>query len=290
MTNLSIVAIAVTFNPVISDLRALIARVSPQVGQLIIVDNGSTLDIEQALSASTSSVQVIKLAQNQGLAAAQNVGIEWAITSGAKYLIFFDQDSNPKADMVATLLNGLQALEKQGVAVGAVGPYFLDVRKFPDVDQNSVVSSEKYIASQRTLIASGSLISLKVLERVGPMAPELFIDYVDLEWCLRAHTFGYEHFKIAGAYMTHAIGGEPIQFLGKFWPSHNPVRHYFMFRNAIWLYKKSWVPVEWKLIDGCKLIRKFIFYTLFSKPRWEHVRMMVRGIWHGLIGRMGPLN
>jgi rhamnosyltransferase len=192
--------------------------------------------------------------------------------------------------MVTKLLNGLQVLESQGIAVGAVGPYFLDVRKFPDVDQNSAVSTAQSTTSQRTLIASGSLISLKVLERVGYMVPELFIDYVDLEWCLRANTFGYEHFKISGAYMTHAIGGEPIQFLGKFYPSHNPVRHYFMFRNAIWLYKKSWVPVEWKLIDGFKLIQKFIFYTLFAKPRWEHVRMMVRGIWHGLIGKMGPLN
>jgi rhamnosyltransferase len=290
MTNLSVAAVTVTFNPVLSDLRDFITRVIPQVGQLVIVDNGSTLDVEQALPASTDSVHIIKLPQNQGLAAAQNVGIEWAMSAGAQHLIFFDQDSNPKEDMVATLLNGLHTLEKQGIAVGAVGPYFLDVRKFPDVDEVNLSSVAQSNLSQQTLIASGSLISLKVLEQVGPMVQELFIDYVDLEWCLRANALGYEHFKIADAYMTHAIGGEPIQFLGKFWPSHNPVRHYFMFRNAIWLYKKTWVPIRWKLIDGLKLIRKFIFYALFAKPRWEHIRMMGRGIWHGLIGRMGPFN
>lgn len=290
MTNLSTIAIAVTFNPVLSDLRAFIARISPQVEQLVIVDNGSTLDIEQALPTSTSSVQLIKLAQNQGLAAAQNVGIEWAIAAGAQYLIFFDQDSNPQEDMVVTLLNGLHTLERQGISVGAVGPYFLDVRKFPSADEVNPSSVTQSNIVQQTLIASGSLISIEVLERVGPMAQELFIDYVDLEWCLRANALGYEHFKIADAYMIHAIGGEPIQFLGKFWPSHNPVRHYFMFRNAIWLYKKSWVPIKWKLIDCLKLIRKFIFYSLFAKPRWEQIRMMGLGIWHGLIGRMGPFN
>ena len=142
--------------------------------------------------------------------------------------------------------------------------------------------------AQRTRIASGSLISLEVLTRVGPMAQELFIDYVDLEWCLRANSLGYKNFQIANALMTHAIGGEPIQFLGKFWPSHSPIRHYFMFRNAIWLYKKTGMPIQWKLIDSFKLIRKFIFYALFAKPRWEHIRMMGRGFWHGIIGRMGP--
>lgn len=283
-----IVAVIVTFHPALHDLRTFISRVSPQVGQLVIIDNGSTLDVEQALPVNTDSVQIIKLEQNQGLAAAQNVGIQWAIAAGAQYLIFFDQDSEPNEDMVAILLNGLQVLEQQGIAVGAVGPHFLDVRKFPIADEVNPSGVAQSNISQQTLIASGSLISLEVLKRVGPMAQELFIDYVDLEWCLRANANGYTHFKIADAYMTHAIGGEPIQFLGKFWPSHNPVRHYFMFRNAVWLYKKAWVPIRWKLIDGLKLMRKLIFYALFAKPRWEHIRMMGRGIWHGLIGRMGP--
>jgi len=290
MVKSPVVAVIVTFNPALEDLRSFITRITPQVERVGIIDNGSTLDIEQELKAPLNSVQIIKLAQNRGLAAAQNVGIEWAINAGAQYLIFFDQDSEPKEDMVSVLLNGLQALEKQGVAVGAVGPYFLDLRKFPSLKSGDKLSDASFNTPQRTLIASGSLISVEAVKRIGPMAPELFIDYVDLEWCLRANALGCEHFQIANAYMTHAIGEEPIQFLGKFWPSHNPERHYFMFRNAIWLYKKNWVPIQWKLIDGLKLIRKFIFYALFAKPRWVHIRMMSRGILHGLINRMGPLN
>jgi rhamnosyltransferase len=70
---------------------------------------------------------------------------------------------------------------------------------------------------------------------------------------------------------------------------HTPLRHYYHFRNAVWLYRQNWVPRNWKWVDGYRLLLKYVFYSLFARPRVTHWRMMTLGIWHGLRGRAGCL-
>ncbi|MGE0800669.1 MAG: glycosyltransferase family 2 protein, partial [Lautropia sp.] len=137
------------------------------------------------------------------------------------------------------------------------------------------------------LIASGSLIPRATLEAVGTMAEALFIDYVDIEWGLRARRLGFRSYGVCGAKMSHDLGDEPIRFLGRALPLHSPLRHYYHFRNAVWLYRSSGLPLGWKIVDGYRLLLKYGFYCLFAKPRLQHCRMMSRGIRDGLLGRLG---
>jgi rhamnosyltransferase len=283
------VAVIVTFHPSLAKLRQLLACIAPQVGSVVVVDNGSAENIATVLDPGLPHVHYIEMGRNVGLAAAQNVGIDWALAADAQHIIFFDQDSSPADDMVQVLLQASCALQSKGCVVGAVGPCFVDVQKGIQLNPSKLPALLHGHIPRTTLIASGSLISTAVLEQVGKMAEALFIDYVDLEWCLRAGAQGFEHYQIAGAQMMHSIGDDPIRFLGKNWPSHSPIRHYYMFRNAIWMYQQPSIAMGWKWLDGCKLIRKFVFYSLFAKPRLAHVRMMVRGLCDGLIGKMGPL-
>ena len=60
-----------------------------------------------------------------------------------------------------------------------------------------------------------------------------------------------------------------------------------MCRNAIWMYKNNPASFKWKFIDFLKLLRKIGFYSIFAKPRSDHMKMMGLGLWHGLIGKMG---
>lgn len=122
------------------------------------------------------------------------------------------------------------------------------------------------------------------------MRDDFFIDYVDIEWGLRAKTLGFQSFGVCGAMMAHDLGDEPIEFFGKRYPLHSPLRHYYHFRNAVWMYRRGWLPIQWRLVDGWRLLLKLGFYTLFAKPRLQRLKMMTRGVVHGLIGRMGRLN
>ncbi|CAM5236427.1 hypothetical protein RLIN73S_04777 [Rhodanobacter lindaniclasticus] len=59
--------------------------------------------------------------RNLALAAAQNIGIEWARERGFGHVLLLDQDSEPGEGMVAALLGALRELSAVG-PVAAVGP------------------------------------------------------------------------------------------------------------------------------------------------------------------------
>lgn len=292
-----IVAVIVTYHPVLEKLVDLLAALAPQVSASVIVDNGSGTDMRGCLqSVRSGAVELVALEGNLGIAAAQNIGISRARTMGADYVLLSDQDSVPDGAMVMELMAAIEKMRVSGTQVACAGPRYLDTRQqnpppFIRVRglrlERCKCTTPDSVVPVDYLIASGCLISMAVLEQVGGMREDLFIDYVDIEWGLRARRFGYQSVGVCAAHMAHSLGDHPIHFLGRQLPLHSALRHYYHFRNAILLYRETWLPLNWKLVDGWRLVLKYGFYTLFAKPRLEHFRMMSLGILHGLLGRAG---
>jgi rhamnosyltransferase len=292
----SVTGIIVTYNPDLDGLSSLLEAVIPQVGKLIIVDNGSKQDLKNWIASRYSSVDFEELGQNFGIAKAQNIGIAKASTHGAEYALLLDQDSMPAENMVSMLLSAAEAQMTKGIRLACVGPRYEDPRQknpppFIKVTglrlERQTCAEADSIVEVDYLIASGCLIPLSTLDTVGGMREELFIDYVDIEWGLRAKQMGYQSYGVCSARMKHDLGDSPQPFLGRYIPVHSPLRHYYHFRNAVWLYRQQWLHLNWKMVDGARLVRKFVFYSLITTPRAEHAKMMTLGIWHGLTGKMG---
>lgn len=289
-------AIVVTYQPSRDSLLRLVHKIAAQLDHVLVVDNGSSSKVNLWLDDTPKNIEFIALNQNLGIAKAQNVGIERAKDLGAECVVLFDQDSDPESETLPNLIGALRKLISQGKQVACVGPRYIDKRQnnatpFIRVEGLSLVrtpcSNSADVMPVDHLIASGSVIPLKTLDAVGGMKEELFIDYVDLEWCERAMFMGYQTYGVCAAKMEHALGDDPISFLGTAYPARSPLRHYYMFRNAIWMYRQNYVRWNWKVVDALRLMRKYVFYTLFAKPRHVHFRMMTKGMWHGLIGKMG---
>jgi rhamnosyltransferase len=121
------------------------------------------------------------------------------------------------------------------------------------------------------------------------MREELFIDYVDTEWGLRAWREGYRLFGVCNATMRHGLGDRPYRFFGRYVPIHSPLRHYYLFRNTVWLYRQGWIPWNWKIATARSAIFKLLFFAIVPKDRLSQLRMMFRGLWDGWCGRMGRL-
>jgi rhamnosyltransferase len=300
VTEEMVVGVIVTYYPSVGPLSDLLSALQPQVDSVVVVDNGSPESFKVWLSERVdTSVQGVFLDENRGIAAAQNVGVRWARERYASHVLLLDQDSLPASDMVARLLDAAGRMAARGHKVAAVGPRFLDERRqnpppFTQVrgvrvrrqncdDASSVVPVD-------CLIASGCLIPTPVLDVVGMMQEDLFIDYVDIEWGLRAKQHGFESFGVCAAQMGHDLGDEPIRFVGRAFPARSPLRHYYILRNAVWLYGHASFPLNWKLADGWRLLLKYVFYSLFARPRLTHLRMMTLGIWDGLNSRLGRLD
>lgn len=294
---MGVVAVVVTYHPLMDKLGGGLDVLASQVDTVVIVDNSADADVSAWLADhSGDRRETILLGQNLGVAAAQNIGIARARERRAKYVVLFDQDSVPAPDMVARLLAVVQKKQMEGCRLAAVGPRYFDVmqgclRPFVQVRGLRVrrfdCERPDEVLEVDHLIASGCLIPLSVLDEVGGMSEPLFIDYVDTEWCLRAWRKGYQLFGVCDATMQHGLGDKPNYFLGRYLPVHGPLRHYYLFRNAVWLYRQGWIPLAWKLATAQRLLLKFLYFSIIPSGRLTQINMIVRGIWDGIMNRMG---
>lgn len=285
------VAVVVTYHPNQQELFALIEALAPQVHRIIIVDNGSDTSTISPMTA-MPHVQLIALDHNKGIAAAQNIGIQAARQHRAQFVLLMDQDSIPAPDMVTQLHRALAELPH----AAAVGPVYVSEHQsqnasFPQVRGcrrvNNPCNQNHPIAKTDALIASGCLIPISVLDQIEGMREELFIDYVDTEWGLRAQHAGLKSYGVFQARMHHHLGNQGIEFAGRTMTVHSPLRRYYQYRNAVLLYKMSHIRCGWKLNDAFRQATRFVVYALTNRPRWTYIKMMSTGIWHGILGKTG---
>lgn len=294
----NVCAVIVSYHPEQAAITQLIDVVAAQVGAVVLVDNASGGDWQSVLGEVLSGRSGALLAQsrNVGLAAAQNVGIDWARSHGYHYVLLLDQDSEPGEDMVASLLRALQALSATHRAA-AVGPRFHDRREdrdapfvrlgFPLNRKLWCESATQHIACD-FLISSGALIPLAVLDQVGSMDAGLFIDNVDLEWGFRAQAQGYALYGVCAATMHHRLGDarRALPFGGQV-VVHGPLRLYYMMRNRLLLYRMPHTPRVWVAQDMPRVLAKLFLFGVLIGPRLRNLRCMLRGLWDGLRGRDG---
>jgi rhamnosyltransferase len=286
----AVCAVVVTYQARRADIDLLIRSLEGAAGQVVVIDNGSPELEESAFHGATLK----KLPANLGIAAAQNEGIRLARSFGARYVVFLDQDSKPQPGMVARLVSALERLRAAGHKVACVGPEL----RLPGSNEPSFF--RKGLGSVRCageepvecdyLIASGTLIPLEVLQRVGELDETLFIDQVDTEWCYRARAMGYRVFAVCGAVLEHELGAERRRiWLGR-WrrvPRHKPFRYYYMFRNSLLLARRGHVPFTWKVRQWAWLSLVFVFFGVLG-GRGE-LGWMLKGLRDGLRGVGGKL-
>lgn len=300
-------AVVVSYHPEPELLSALLRALSPQVAQIVVVDNGSPREQLAAaqgapslLAADPQNVQWQLLGDNLGIAAAHNRGLAPLLAQGMDFVLLFDQDSEPRPDMVAQLLAAHRHLTAAGQRVGALGPVPVDrvqgrwghfvrmVRGWPR--QIHARAGQDALAVD-FLISSGCLLPAPVLADVGLMNEGLFIDHVDTEWCFRAMARGWRLFAIPPAQLLHALGEHTVRiWLGR-WrhvPVHSPLRGYYILRNTLLMLRTCPMSWAWRLGHLLRLAQFLVFFSLGPRPRRLRFRMMALGLLHGLAGRSGP--
>lgn len=299
-----VVAVVVAYQPEPNRFARLLSALQPQVAAVIVVDNGAGIGLEDVRW--DDRAQRVEMPGNAGVAAAQNAGIRRAVALAASHVLLLDHDSVPAADMTAKLLAAASGQRARGARVAAVGPAYDDPRHAgtsPFVTmgrtgfrRHSPEASEEAVPVA-FLISAGSLIGVDAIDAVGPMDERLFIDYIDVEWCLRARSLGWHCYGVPAAHMEHQLGDAPLSWrngsaalkiFGRTLPSRSPLRHYYLFRNGWWLILRSRLPVRWKLLEAKRLFACFGAYLAFASPRGEQLRAMARGAFDGVRGRLGP--
>lgn len=292
-------AVLVTWQPELALLGELLAALAPQVGQVVMVDNGTGDPGFRDFCAAHPEVTLLDLRENLGLAHAMNLGIARArAMPGVSHVLLMDQDSVPEpamVDLLKTMFDQLDASER----VAAVGPCFRDPREAEDAPFvrigfpfNRKLRCDGTCKAVRCdfLISSGCLIPLAVLDDLGGMDDALFIDNVDLEWCFRARAAGYALYGLCAAHLRHSLGEtrRKVPGLPRGIVVHSPRRLFYMMRNRVLLYRRACTPRQWIAQDVPRLLVKFLLFSLLVSPRRKNVRCMLAGIWAGARGRTSP--
>lgn len=266
-------------------------------GPCVVVDN-----TEEVCDAATLGldpcIHFLANGANLGIATAINQGVEALIARGCTSAILFDQDSEPSDELLRALPHTLKSELARDAKVALVGPAYEDGRlggiapfvRFGMWRLKRIAPAGARPVEVDFLITSGSCINLAAWPAIGPMDDALFIDFVDLEWCVRARKKGFSVLGAPKLRLAHSLGGEPVRVFGRAYPGHGALRHYYQFRNAIALMKRGYMPWSWKSTELVKLPGRLVIYGLFMSPRSEHLKMALLGIWHGLTGRLGALS
>jgi rhamnosyltransferase len=286
-------AVVVTYQPDFTALLKLLGQLNKET-DFVVIDNGSTeIDrLAESITAYQRCRELIELDSNVGLARALNIGIEWAQQHDCDYVFLFDQDSSLCDLFVSRMIKAVAHAEqfsKKGIA--ALGPRIINpqtMRQTPfKLFNRLLLRSDRHFAQcdkhfrADFLITSGTLLVLKHVDEIGLMKESYFIDNVDLEWCFRASSKGYDLVGTDEAILYHAIGersSNPLVRAGVM-AQHNPSRTYYSSRNRIHLYGVAYSPLGWKLRDVIRFTLKASWLLLTSPQRqqyWQNIRSGIR--------------
>jgi len=298
---IAIAAVVVLYHPDLMLLERLLTSLKGQVDRVVAVDNtpGSSVTLAPFLEGFPCPISYLPLGDNKGIAEAQNIGIREGIRGGCSHVLLLDQDSAVSAGMVTNLLFGeKQLLEKEHV-VAAVCPQIVDEKtgKRPGavhyrwfrVRRIDVSTDSDEPIETDNLIASGSLIRAVVLESLGMMRSDLFIEYVDTEWVFRANTAGYKSYCVPTAVLAHNFGDASAKFFGHPIYLYSGIRYYYKLRNAVYLARVKSMGWQWRAYIISRIPYHCFLYSWFSANRLCTARLMLRALGDGLLGRLGPV-
>ncbi|WP_054886614.1 glycosyltransferase family 2 protein [Pseudomonas sp. NBRC 111130] len=289
LDGLKVSIVLTTYNPDAGGLLENLRSYAEQVGAVVITDNSDLAEKQREVAQVAShfgNVQVNALLTNAGIAVAQNRGMQAAKALGSEFVIEMDQDSKLPAGYVSNLMRRFKELTDKGIKVGGIGP--LAVRKDSDEVYDGLSRSGDVIEVEYTL-SSGFLMRFDAIDAVGLKNEDLFIDFVDWEWCWRSRERGYRIFIDTTLEISHMLGDGHKKILGQSIGMPSPIRHYYQFRNFIYLLGKPFVPGKWKLKYSAIMLAKLCLIPLCFDRKVKRLSFAITGIKDAIRGAWGKI-
>ena len=291
----NIFAVVVTYHPD-KELFDRIKLIRSQVDKVLIVDNNSSSDcIEMIRKISKDlDVDVIENKSNLGVAEALNQGFKLVQSYNKNYswVLTLDQDSSCNSSLISDLSLAFENCPFKN-EVGIIGTNYREkttgrILHIKTQDQEDWEEVEH-------LPTSGCLTSLDVFCNIGEFRKDLFIDYVDTEYCMRARRNGYRVLISTKINMVHPLGyyrNSQLHNLLRGTPlitNYAPLRHYYWTRNGTRLiYENFWHDFKWSINEAYYLFfRRIITIILFEENKIVKIRSIGLGFWHALSSNLG---
>lgn len=214
---------------VISNIRSYL----DDIAVLYVVDNSESPNkeiVDQILN--LDKIAYLHNGENLGIARALNIAARKAIEDGYDFLLTMDQDSFASPCMINHMLECVKIRDVS--KIGIIGPFHI-------TDFDDKVAGPEDCEIVVTTMTSGNLLNLLVYQCVGPFLDDLFIDQVDIEYCLRLKQKGYQVVQANRATLRHGLGNittAKILFKQLRTSNHSPLRRYYITRNRFFVWQE----------------------------------------------------
>jgi rhamnosyltransferase len=280
---MNIAGVVILYHPDIPKAVENILTYASQLNKLYVFDNSSSSSIKVTKDFVDLKIPIefITTGTNEGISKRLNEAANKAIQEGYDFLLTMDQDSSFDTGIFGQYLQLVDAYSKEKVAQFGVN---CDPKHVPILDIPFNADS---------LITSGTILNLAVFQKVGNFDEKLFIDFVDVEYSLRASNMGYQNIIFTNIIMKHAIG---YLKLGRSFKNfkktlrilHTPIRVYYIIRNGLYLlFKVNHVDKKARkaiLFDHMKMLKNDFLYNDHLGAVYVNA---AQGVYDFLLNKMG---
>ncbi len=282
--------VVVTFFPD-KDFEKNFALIYQQIKNLVIVDNSASGHVHKRLDgiAETYNATLIKNEKNLGVGEALNQGVEYSKLMGAEWFFCFDQDSQIRPDFFDIMS---RAAPSQTNSYFLLGCNYIDEKSNRPRITLCKQGALCELVERKTVITSGMLIPMPLVELIGGFRADYFIDSVDHEYCLRVRKRNYPVLMTREIGMSHLIGDNQsgLNRFTSLVPRHNSIRKYYMTRNALLTAKEYWSTEKiWGLKQLVRIVVETLSVILFEDDKRGKLGAMVKGIRDGIKQQSGAL-
>ena len=261
-------AVVTFYNPTDEDIKNIDTYID-NVDKLYIIDNTEgESNIDRIPS--NDKIDYRFKNENVGVATALNIGAEEAIKDGFKYLLTMDQDTSFNEGTLEALKEDLKNIDMSKITI--LTPWHATKLK---IDK----PVKKYDLPD-DVMTSANILNLDIWKEIGGFKDWLFIDGVDIEYCMNVISHGYYILRNNSVEVEHNLGDLFYRKIGRrtfLCTNHSAIRRYYIMRNYRYI-KDLYLDFNpgycYSLVNQK---HNMVGVLLFERKKFKKLKMYVRG-------------
>ena len=257
--------------------------------EIIVVDNGSTVDPTPGWNVQYKNIRFIRSEQNLGFAGGNNLAIKEAT---GDYLFLVNNDTEFTPGLIESLRAVLDSKPEVGIISPKIlyfyKPNFIQYAGFTRMNMNTGRNNcigqmeqdlgqyDKTTGPTGFVHGAAMMIRKEAIIRAGLMSEQFFLYYEEMDWCEKIRKSGFEIWLEPKARIYH----KESMSVGK----RSLLKEYFMSRNRILFIRRN-APWFSRIIFYFHLFFLVMPRNLLNnslKGSKGYTRQFLRGIWWNL--------
>ncbi len=185
--------------------------------EVFVVDNASAIQhlnnvrlfVESQKKAGEKRFKLIENRSNLGYAGGNNIGIQYALESGADHILILNPDTTVKNNFLTKLIGAVEKNPRAGIIGTAVnegdGTVYCGEIKWlkPELEHSVLKPVTRNLKPNFYILGAAMFVSKKVFEKIGMFDERYFLYFEDADFCVRARRARFKLTVASDAIVHH---------------------------------------------------------------------------------------